>query len=57
MRRGAFDYIEKNSPGIDVYELLTMKIDQALERRRLDVNTIQRWERAARAQEKRNEQP
>lgn len=51
MRRGAFDYLEKNSPGVDVYELLTIKIDQALERRRQDVRTIERWERTARAQE------
>ncbi|MBS1705411.1 MAG: response regulator [Armatimonadetes bacterium] len=55
MRRGAFDYIEKNSPGVDVYELLTIKIDQALERRKQDVSTLQRWERAARVQEKRHE--
>jgi DNA-binding NtrC family response regulator len=31
MRRGAFDYVEKNIPGVDVYELLVMKIRQALE--------------------------
>src|SRR5262249_22552524 len=34
MRRGAFDYVEKNVPGIDVYELLALKVDQALDRRR-----------------------
>jgi DNA-binding NtrC family response regulator len=55
MRRGAFDYIEKNSPGIDSYEVLTMKVDQAMDRRRQDVRTIERWERAARSQEKRHE--
>lgn len=49
MRRGAFDYIEKNSPGVDVYELLAIKIDQALERRRRDVHTVEMWERAAKA--------
>ncbi|MCE9557966.1 MAG: response regulator [Armatimonadetes bacterium] len=53
MRRGAFDYIEKNSPGIDVYELLVIKIDQAMDRRRNDVRAVERWERAARAQERR----
>lgn len=33
MRRGAFDYIEKNIPGVDVYELLTIKVEQALQLR------------------------
>lgn len=53
MRRGAFDYIEKNNPGVDTFELLVMKIDQAMDRRRQDVSAVQRWERAARAQEHR----
>jgi DNA-binding NtrC family response regulator len=52
MRRGAFDYIEKNTPGVDAYEVLTMKIDQAMERRRRDVRTVELWERAARSKEK-----
>lgn len=52
MRRGAFDYIEKNSPGVDAYEVLTMKVVQALERRRHDVQTIALWERAARSKER-----
>jgi DNA-binding NtrC family response regulator len=52
MRRGAFDYIEKNSPGMDVYEMLTIKVDQAMDRRRQDMRTIQKWERAARAKER-----
>lgn len=51
MRRGAFDYIEKNSPGVDAYEVLAIKIAQATERRRQDVRTIQLWERAARSKE------
>lgn len=51
MRRGAFDYIEKNAPGVDVYEILTMKIAQALDRRRRDVRTVELWERAARSKE------
>jgi len=51
MRRGAFDYIEKNAPGVDVYEMLAIKIDQAVERRRRDVRTIELWERTARAVE------
>lgn len=52
MRRGAFDYIEKNSPGVDAYERLAVKIEQALERRRRDVQTIALWERAAKSKER-----
>lgn len=52
MRRGAFDYIEKNTPGVDAYEVLAMKIDQAMDRRRRDVRTVELWERAARSKEK-----
>jgi DNA-binding NtrC family response regulator len=52
MRRGAFDYIEKNSPGLDVYEMLAIKIAQALDRRLQDVRTIAAWERAAKVKEK-----
>src|SRR6185436_12596818 len=44
MRRGAFDYLEKNVPGVDVFELLTIKAGQALERRRTAVNTVRRME-------------
>jgi len=44
MRRGAFDYLEKNAPGVDVYELLVMKVHQALERRRSAVSAIRRME-------------
>lgn len=52
MRRGAFDYIEKNSPGVDAYEILSMKIEQAMDRRRRDLRTVGLWERAARSKEK-----
>jgi DNA-binding NtrC family response regulator len=52
MRRGAFDYIEKNVPGVDTYEELTVKVDDALERRRRDVYTVELWERAARSKER-----
>lgn len=51
MRRGAFDYIEKNAPGIDVYEILSIKIGQAMDRRRRDVRTVELWERAAKSKE------
>jgi DNA-binding NtrC family response regulator len=44
MRRGAFDYMEKNVPGIDAFELLTLKIANAMERRRSAVSTIRRME-------------
>jgi DNA-binding NtrC family response regulator len=44
MRRGAFDYLEKNVPGVDVYELLAIKIQQALERRRTAVGAVRRLE-------------
>ena len=46
MRRGAFDYIEKNAPGVDAYEALTEKLGQAMDRRRRDVRTIDLWERS-----------
>ncbi len=47
MRRGSFDYLEKNVPGVDVYELLAMKVQQALERRRTAVSTMRRLEHLA----------
>ena len=43
MRRGAFDYIEKNIPGVDVYELLILKSNQALERRRTSIQALRRY--------------
>ena len=47
MRRGAFDYLEKNVPGVDVFELLTLKVGQAMERRRSAVSTVRRLEEYA----------
>jgi DNA-binding NtrC family response regulator len=47
MRRGAFDYLEKNVPGVDVYELLALKVNQAVERRRSAVSTVRRLEEYA----------
>ena len=44
MKRGAFDYVEKNIPGVDVFELLSMKVDQALERRKSSVATLRKIE-------------
>jgi len=47
MRRGAFDYLEKNVPGVDTYEVLVMKVSQALERRRAAIRTVRRLEERA----------
>lgn len=44
MKRGAFDYVEKNIPGVDVFELLSMKVAQALERRKVSLATLRRIE-------------
>lgn len=52
MRRGAYDYIEKNAPGVDVYDMLALKVNAAMERRRRDVQTLALWERAARSKER-----
>lgn len=46
MRQGAFDYIEKNIPGVDPYDLLVIKVGQALERRKAALGTLRRLERA-----------
>jgi DNA-binding NtrC family response regulator len=48
MKRGAFDYVEKNIPGIDVYELLSLKVQQAIDHRMASVNTIRRLDQATR---------
>lgn len=42
MKRGAFDYVEKNIPGVDVYDLMSIKVAQALDRRRSSVSTVRR---------------
>ena len=47
MKLGAFDYIEKNIPGVDVYEVITVKIEQAMDRRRQNLRAVRRWEHAA----------
>ena len=44
MKRGAFDYVEKNIPGVDVFEILALKVAQALERRQVSVATLRRIE-------------
>jgi len=42
MKRGAFDYVEKNIPGVDVFELLAIKLKQAVERRQNSIATIRK---------------
>lgn len=49
MKRGAFDYVEKNIPGVDVFELLSLKIGQAVERRRTSVATLRKLEQYTRS--------
>jgi len=51
MKMGAFDYVEKNIPGVDVYELICIKIEQAMERRRSSLSTLRRLEQFARYRE------
>lgn len=48
MRRGAFDYLEKNAPGVDAYEMLVLKVGQAMERRRSSMRTVRRLDNLAR---------
>jgi len=45
MKLGAFDYVEKNIPGVDVYDLLVLKIEQAVQRRRSSIGTMRRADR------------
>ena len=54
MKMGAFDYVEKNIPGVDVYELICIKIEQALERRRSSLSTVRRLEQFASFQQARD---
>lgn len=51
MRRGAFDYVEKNMPGVDTFELLSLKVAQAVDRRQSSVATVRRLNRLARLAE------
>ncbi len=53
MKMGAFDYVEKNIPGVDVYELIIIKVEQALDRRRSSLSTVRKLEQFARFQDKR----
>jgi DNA-binding NtrC family response regulator len=53
MKMGAFDYVEKNIPGVDVFELICIKVDQALDRRRSSLSTVRKLEQFAKFQDKR----
>lgn len=48
MKLGAFDYVEKNIPGVDVLDLLTMKVQQAADRRKLSLATLRRADQVMR---------
>ncbi len=54
MKMGAFDYVEKNIPGVDVYELICIKVEQALDRRRSSLSTVRKLEQFAKFQDKHN---
>jgi DNA-binding NtrC family response regulator len=45
MQLGAFDYLEKNIPDVDVFELLILKVDRALQQRQSTVRTLERLSR------------
>lgn len=42
MKLGAYDYVEKNIPDVDVFELLMLKIDRALQQRVSTRRTLDR---------------
>jgi len=42
MKRGAFDYVEKSIPGVDVYDLLCLKVEKAIEARRNNLRAMRR---------------
>jgi DNA-binding NtrC family response regulator len=44
MKHGAFDYVQKNAPGVDVYDMVSEKVALAMERRRASLGTIRRMD-------------
>jgi DNA-binding NtrC family response regulator len=48
MKHGAFDYVQKNMPGSDVYDMVSEKVKQAMDRRRSSLGTVRRMEWYAR---------
>lgn len=49
LKRGAFDYVEKNIPGVDVYDLLALKVERAMEHRMESLSLLRRWQELQRA--------
>ena len=47
MKHGAFDYVEKNKPGVDVYDLISAKVTAAMDRRRQSLETVRRMDQFA----------
>jgi len=45
MKAGAFDYVEKNIPGVDVFEVLSIKVKRAIQNRRSLIREFQLRER------------
>ncbi len=42
LKRGAYDYLEKNIPGVDVYDLLALKVERAMEHRAESIGLLKR---------------
>lgn len=42
LKRGAYDYLEKNIPGVDVYDLLALKVERAMEHRTESLGLLKR---------------
>ncbi len=42
LKRGAYDYLEKNIPGVDVYDLLALKVERAMEHRAESMGLLKR---------------
>ncbi len=54
LKRGAYDYLEKNIPGVDVYDLLALKVERAMEHRVESLGLLKRlqaYQQAATVQE------
>jgi DNA-binding NtrC family response regulator len=45
MQLGAYDYVEKNIPGVDVFELLILKVERAIQQRQSTARTLDRLAR------------
>jgi len=56
LKRGAYDYLEKNIPGVDVYDLLALKVERAMEHRAESLGLLKRiraYQQPATVQEER----